>query len=414
MNTNLQINYILNNIPYYQCYSEKKILSLEELPVVNKLLIRDHYADFISDELGNMKTTLVSILEKPIIKYGESYNEIYSFDRFIIEETTGTSGTPFRCVKTLQERTKIALEMWKQRKLLDNRININNFFQFNHTGINMLNPQAYNYNNEHIFKLYKTIEENQIRWIHSSPFPLIKHIEIIKENNFKFNFENLKYIECTGNHYSDEIKRCIEDFFDVKLVNQYGSIETWEIATSCNENLLHINENITEVELLDETGNVITENDIYGKVVVTTLINKVFPFIRYDTGDYAIYRKKTCQCGNEGRVLQLLEGREVNVIKGLPEKIFGNILFHKIVQRIVHEIPEAQRINYIQIFQIDLNVFCININDFAGVEKVIDRFKNLTQERLSNRYEFMIRFMSQHEINSKRFEKPNLFLCKCL
>lgn len=414
MNTNAQINYIVNNIPYYHCYSKKKNLNLEELPVVNKLQIRDHYADFISDELGCMKASLVNILEKPIIKYGESYNEIYSFDRFIIEETTGTSGTPFRCVKSVKERTMIAIEMWKQRKLLDNKINIYNFFQFNHTGINMVNPQAYNYNSEHIYNLYKTIEENQIRWIHSSPFPLVKHIEIIRKNDFKLNFAKLKYIECTGNHYSEEIKKYIEDFFDVKLVNQYGSIETWEIATSCNENNLHINENLIKVELLDEKGSVITENDKYGKVVVTTLINKVFPFIRYDTGDYAIYRKKTCKCANEGRVLQLLEGRDANVIKGLPEKIFGNILFHKIVQRIVHEIPEAQRIKYIQIFQIDINMICININDFDGIEKVVDRFKNLTQERLSKRFEFKIRLLSQHEISSKRFEKPNLFLCKCL
>ncbi|MGX7149762.1 hypothetical protein [Enterococcus ureasiticus] len=408
-----QLEYVRQSVPFYRDNRVCDSSSLDSFPLINKKNILSEYSNFISEDLGIRKNKLVKLLENPTVRQGDSFNEVYEFDNIIIEQTTGTSGIPFRCAKTKSERSAISLEMWKTRRKIDKQLTIQNLFSFNHTGINRENPNPNDFNLDHVINLYKKVEFSKSRWLHASPNTIEKHVDILKNHRDKLSLSDLHYIEFTGNHYSDETKKKIENFFNVKIVNQYGCIETWAMAMSCNKGHLHVNETLVHIELLDDNDKIINQLDQPGRVFVTSLINKAFPIIRYQTGDFAKFVDTECSCNQKGPVIQILEGREINLIKGLSNKVFGNVLFHKILQRTIFEIPAGKNIKYIQITQPTLNSFLIEINEFKDVNKVVQEIINLTKERLNKDFLFEIKILSENMIYKRRTEKGHLFLCKC-
>ena len=73
----------------------------------------------------------------------------------------------------------------------------------------------------------------------------------------------------------------------------------------------HIEENYGYCELVDAKGQVIKEQGVLGEMVGTTFCNKLFPLIRYKTGDYSKYADTAyLKCGQ--RSLDEVEGRWAN------------------------------------------------------------------------------------------------------
>lgn len=102
----------------------------------------------------------------------------------------------------------------------------------------------------------------------------------------------------------------IEDTFQCKVFDDYGSRE-FMIAAECEMHEgLHINEEIVFVEILDENGFP-CEPGQRGDIIVTDLYNKSFPFIRYQMGDRgAFFEDETlCKCGRTLKRLKQLNGR---------------------------------------------------------------------------------------------------------
>lgn len=149
------LNDINNNIPYYSNMLQNTPLG--DYPIITKQIIRNNYDKFISQSLGEKKKRVIEILEGDFIPHGESINEVYEFDNFIFEETTGTSGIPFRVVKSKEDRIHIGASVWKARRCIDKQVKINNLYRLNHIGISEKNMNPYNYEVDHIVELYRMI-----------------------------------------------------------------------------------------------------------------------------------------------------------------------------------------------------------------------------------------------------------------
>jgi phenylacetate-CoA ligase len=64
------------------------------------------------------------------------------------------------------------------------------------------------------------------------------------------------------------------------------------------------------MELLDTAGRPVTTIGKQGEIVGTGFINRIVPFIRYRTGDFAEYRGARCDaCGREYPLLAEVAGR---------------------------------------------------------------------------------------------------------
>lgn len=96
-------------------------------------------------------------------------------------------------------------------------------------------------------------------------------------------------------HYHEESLRA----FGHKIIGEYGAAESGLIAFECPQGNLHI---ATEGVYVEEVDN---------EIIVTNLIMKSFPVIRYKLGDYIRLKSKDykCVCGMEHPVIEEITGR---------------------------------------------------------------------------------------------------------
>jgi phenylacetate-CoA ligase len=105
-------------------------------------------------------------------------------------------------------------------------------------------------------------------------------------------------------------RELIERVFKVRLYSWYGHSEKLVLAAECERSSdYHIWPTYGYFELLDESGRPVTTPGERGEIVGTGFINTVVPFIRYRTGDYAVYLGEGChECGREHLRIGTVEG----------------------------------------------------------------------------------------------------------
>jgi len=86
----------------------------------------------------------------------------------------------------------------------------------------------------------------------------------------------------------------------------YGARECGWIAAECGEHRLHVN-----------TACVLLERDDDGSLLVTDLVNRAMPLIRYEIGDRGTLDSVPCPCGDPRPVLGAVDGR-LNDVFTLP------------------------------------------------------------------------------------------------
>jgi phenylacetate-CoA ligase len=110
-----------------------------------------------------------------------------------------------------------------------------------------------------------------------------------------------------------------EVFSGATVIDLYGSREITGIASECDLGTMHINSDLVHVEHLpvpDEPGA--------RRLVITALDNTIFPFIRYDIGDYGAPSLTCCRCGlpfpamqwGTGKVLDSFVSPEGRIMAG--------------------------------------------------------------------------------------------------
>lgn len=101
----------------------------------------------------------------------------------------------------------------------------------------------------------------------------------------------------------DEQRVRIAKALQANVLTFYGSRENGWIASECpSEHRLHIN-----------TAGVHLERFEDGRLLVTDLLNRGMPLIRYDIGDRGVLAAEPCPCGDPRPVLERLEGRTLDV-----------------------------------------------------------------------------------------------------
>lgn len=117
----------------------------------------------------------------------------------------------------------------------------------------------------------------------------------------------LKMVIADSENLSDNAKQTIEKAFGCPVLNRYGNNENGIIGLvegGCS----HFSINYPEyyVEVLNIDNDTPAPVGSVGRIIITDLYNKAFPFIRYDTGDLGIAQKL---CGRQCIELQALTGR---------------------------------------------------------------------------------------------------------
>lgn len=133
--------------------------------------------------------------------------------------------------------------------------------------------------------------------------------QYIKEHNIPLNI-HLKGIYMTSEAFAESSRKFISDVFNCPVIGQYGHTEMSVFAYQ------HINDSMYEclpfygyTEILDEKGRQVEKGEV-GEIVVTGFSQIGLPFIRYKTGDLALYKGT-----NKGVVLiDAIQGRTVDYL----------------------------------------------------------------------------------------------------
>jgi phenylacetate-CoA ligase len=110
-------------------------------------------------------------------------------------------------------------------------------------------------------------------------------------------------------HQMDDIERA----FGCPVAKEYGASELTVIAFTCTHGSLHSNDESIVIEY--EPTDLVIDGEPAYRLVLTDLNNFSMPLIRYRIGDLARPGKHACSCGIGLRTLELVGGREVDVLR---------------------------------------------------------------------------------------------------
>jgi phenylacetate-CoA ligase len=105
------------------------------------------------------------------------------------------------------------------------------------------------------------------------------------------------------------VRQYIEETFQCKLFNRYGTMELGGVACECQAHTgYHVSVDNNYIEILN--NGFPTQADHVGDIIVTNLNNRAMPFIRYSLGDAGAWHVgENCPCGRSAPMLSVIEGR---------------------------------------------------------------------------------------------------------
>jgi phenylacetate-CoA ligase len=378
----------------------------EEFPVTRKRDILRHLSDYLAEDQRVDKVRLVDFLQNPSRKKQGATESIFE-GRVIVEETSGTSGIPFGIPKTVEERTRCSIGIWNYRRSYDAQASPRQFYPFIHEPdgfFHSVSPRLFSQNN--IDQLYQNLSAKGIRWVHGNPGLLQRHATAMSEPRRATH--TVRFAESSGWSLAAEVRRNIEAKMNLTVVDQYGCREVWAIGTRIGDAPFQtVNDNVY-VEILDDTDQPVREPGREGRIVVTSLVQRLMPFIRYDTGDIGAWASPDPSLG-----FRLSDARQQNLLSVPGKRISGNSLFRSILivaYRNLGTLP----VSYIQIQQVNPRQFVVITNRFPEAAALTRTVETLFNQRKfwPDPAVFMSVQLEEQEIQLALERKPMLFCAR--
>ena len=364
-----------STVPLYRNISELyhigEIESMKDIPIINK-------KDFIG-----MQSKCIN----------PEYCKKYLSNNLLISRTSGSTGSYLQVIWDKTDIKCSLLELWLKRVKYYNIFPHNKLLYFftdgaeneiyregkNELGINKRLLLPHN-----IKEAYNVIIKWDPDWMILQPGTAILLYMHIQQNKLSTP-TNLKYIEFTGEMLEPRVRKTVETVFGCVTADQYGANEVGTIAYECPERRLHIMRSNVFVEIISDDGNVLadstsgvyTNDEIEGRIVLTSLNNKAMPFVRYDIGDRGYISKKSCDCGCKSPALMLSGGRNNDFIFFTEDGKISSYIFVELLDKINKIINGGILQFYIE--QNDYDSFVIRLyidEDFNELEvsKIVSNF----------------------------------------
>jgi phenylacetate-coenzyme A ligase PaaK-like adenylate-forming protein len=110
-------------------------------------------------------------------------------------------------------------------------------------------------------------------------------------------------------------RRRVREAWGCDLFDYYGLTETLIIAGECAAHAgLHIYEDAAAIEVVNDNGAAAAAGQPGAGLLVTNLLNRTFPIIRYEVSDLAATALEPCACGLPFARLVHLTGRREEIL----------------------------------------------------------------------------------------------------
>jgi len=112
----------------------------------------------------------------------------------------------------------------------------------------------------------------------------------------------------SGETLSDRQREIVEAAFDTRVTSLYTLAEVGIVGSECPAGGYHVEDQVAVVEVLDDLRRPAAIG-VEGEIVVTSLVNRAMPLIRYRTGDQGRWENAPCKCDRPSARLFLARGR---------------------------------------------------------------------------------------------------------
>lgn len=245
-----------------------------------------------------------------------------------------------------------------------------------------------------------------------TPTYLFRMIEVAEKSGIDVSKIGLRVVMTTGEPGGSSIPnitKIFEKAFDAKVYDMFGTQETNYITWTCEHGTAHINEDLVCLEVLDPETNEPVAPSEPGKLVVTDLIQKTHPMVRFETGDIieGIDYSYQCPCGRTLAKFKGSRGRVGDIIKirGVCVSVTG-------IENVIRGIEECGNYDYLAIKEGTTDKIKVRVEPKASVDP--SEWDALAEKiALRLRTSFLINMdvqimprgtLPSYELKSKRFE----------
>ncbi len=135
--------------------------------------------------------------------------------------------------------------------------------------------------------------------------------------------DSLIGVYSTAEMLLDEPRKLMTRAFACKVFNQYGCREVPNIAWECRHGGMHVMADLVHLESVNVDGE--------DRLLVTSLSNRLMPFIRYELGDAGRLLDGECPCGSPFPLMQMGMCRKNDLIRVPGGKRVHPALFNRLL-----------------------------------------------------------------------------------
>lgn len=313
------IHHCYNNVPYYKRLFDdtgikpediRSQKDLHKIPVLTKDIVRAHQKELLAINIpvSSMKKTNTSgSTGKPLTLYSDVTRATYL--------TAGLWRIYNRCGWVPGERIAY---IWGFQHIKSTKNSLKKSIKEYFTGATYLNAWMAN---EDDYQLWaKRIARSNIKVIVCYASSGSRFANWLLENNIKI--AGIKGVFCTSEKLYKSQEELIAKAFNAKVFNLYGCGEVNHVACTCEYGNMHVNEDMTIVEVGHENDNGDTP------LILTGLRNLAMPFLRYVNGDAGkLKTSSTCACGRHSVQMDLEVARLSDVFTFSDGKKYPSLYF---------------------------------------------------------------------------------------
>ncbi|KYK37758.1 MAG: hypothetical protein AYK18_09225 [Theionarchaea archaeon DG-70] len=228
-----------------------------------------------------------------------------------------------------------------------------------------------------------TPEEKQIKIIKeinpdvlcAYPSTIKAIMSALKEGDL--NGVTLKFINLNSEILTEKVRNQTRETFNCDVYDEYSTYEVVCIAQECPLHNFHIDSDSVIINFLDLSDEEVSCGES-GRIVVTSLVNKAMPFIRYDLDDIGVLSDRQCECGRTFPLLQLVEGRKDDFLV-MPS---GALVSPRKIVPLVEITPGIEEFQVVQEKKDAVKIYVIKNESYSleEEEKMINRLSGLFKE----------------------------------
>ncbi|NRD18524.1 hypothetical protein HNV08_00575 [Winogradskyella eckloniae] len=265
------LNFVVNNVPFY---SDQNTIKYKDFPFINKKIIVDEEEHFFSKVYKSRDYEVVTsggTTGIPAKYYSPKnrYKKEYAYFHFLWEKLGYTNQ-----LRAVLRNTSLS----EDRDYKINPITREVVFD------------AFRNTDLYFMQIYKIIKKLKINYLQAYPSSAYNFLNFCYQKSLDLKF--LKGVFLSSESYLEYQQLLFEKKLNLKVISVYGHSERLiliyrDFATG-EHKVLH---QYGFFDLVDTNGNSITEENIVGEIVGTSLDNFGYPLINYKTGDYTSYKK---------------------------------------------------------------------------------------------------------------------------